>query len=137
MKYIKTFENSFNINQDDAEYYLEVTPEIALSYCNGKPIPSDDPIPLNIQVLEYVFGVPIGGATDEEYDELAQETCDWYDGTIESIKNGVDAVNSFDFAGEGPDFVLGVNYPGVDEIAEFGDLHIFLKDCFGPKTASQ
>jgi len=127
MKYIKRFEY---LNQDDALFYMEVTPEVALSYCSGNPLPSNDPIPLNYQILEYAFGMPIGGATDEEYDEVAQENCDWYDGTLQSIKDGINTVNSFDFASEGPDFVLGINYEGnlEDESAEFGDLYIFFKD---------
>jgi len=124
MKYIKKFEMN---NNTDTDFYLEVTSEVAFSYCNGNPLPSTDPIPLNTQVLEYAFGIPSDGATDRDYEEVAEDACEWFDGTIESIKNSVNAVNEFDYASEGPDFVLGVNYDG--ESAEFGNLHVFLKDC--------
>jgi len=124
MKYIKRFES---LDQNDAEFYLEVTPEIALSFCNGKPLPSDDPIPLNHQILEYAFGMA-DDVTDNDYISAAIDVCDWFDGTPKSIKDGVNAINQyeFDYVSEGPDFVLGVNYDG--ESAEFGDIHVFLKD---------
>lgn len=123
MKYLKYFESS---NYNDAKFFIEVTYETALSYCEGNPIPSSNPIPRNEQILSYAFNIPISVLSVEELDDAITECCHWYDGTNNSIKDGVNAVNDFDYASEGPDFVLGINTDS--ECAYFGDLHVFIKD---------
>ena len=124
MKYIKRFENLIEHN---ADYYIEVSLEDAISYCNGNPVPSKYPLPLNYQVIEYVAGVSLEGTTEFDYKDFAMEKCPWYDGTAKSIKNGVNAVNDFDYASEFDEYVLGIKTKS--EISEFGDLHLFIKDC--------
>lgn len=124
MKYIKKFEE---LNEYSADYYVEVSLEDALSYCEGHPIPSKDPMPLNIDIVQYGIGSDLDDeGTDDDYKEIVMEKCPWYDGTEDSVKDGVNAVDDFEYATEFDQYILGVKTKS--QIAQFSSMHIFIKD---------
>lgn len=90
-------------------------------------IPSSDLMPLDWDVVEYGLGDDASEMSEEEIEQWIKDTCRWYNGTVSSIKGGVNLTNDIETAEGYGDFVLAVDCNC--QIAEFSDSHLFAKDA--------
>lgn len=120
------------IDYDLTEYYRGVSKSQLAEWLNGNNIPSTDVMPLDPEIVEYGMGDDYKNADDEQIDRWVKTVCPWYDGSLRSVKGGLNVTSDFDNAKGYGDYVLGIDPAKNSEIADFSEYHHFFKNA---KTA--
>jgi hypothetical protein len=93
----------------------------------GHALPSTDLMPFDNEIIEYSIGEESFEAmSDRDIEEWVRDTVPWYNGSLQSVKGGVNfTTDEFNAEGYG-DYLLGlkINGPYVD----FSDIHSFAKN---------
>lgn len=96
----------------------------------GHMLPSHDLMPLDQEVVEFGLGEDFEDMSEEDVEAWVQGICPWYDGSLESIKGGVnlatDETNALGYAGD-DGVVFGVQCHC--DVADFSDEHLFAKSA--------
>ena len=126
------FEAINEIDEFDAELYRGVTKEEAEKWEKGIPVPTrnENLMPVDWEIVEYGIGDEARNMSDEEIENWVKSVCYWYDGSLGSIKNGVNLTTDFDNAKGYGKYVLGFNPSTVNtEIADFSEAHKFCRNA--------
>lgn len=111
----------------------------------GHAIPTEplQQLPLDLDVIKYVFSSEInsyeGDNLDEYIDKLVKIIVPWYDGSIESIKNGLNLTTLDNAIGYSDESRIVIGYEVNGEIVSFGDYYFYAKDATNaiPKVVIQ
>ena len=120
------------LSEEDSYYYRGVTKQDAInSVKRGYPSETKDAMPLDWEVVEYSIGYDIEEMSEEDIEIWAQSVVEWYDGSPESVKGGLNMTMDFEHAkgygyNNGDTIVLGLD--PQSEVAEFSDVHAFARD---------
>jgi hypothetical protein len=95
---------------------------------SGKLIPSSDLIPFDNEVLEYAFGDEYSRMSEDQIDSAIKDVIPWYNGSMSSVKNGVNLTTDFENAKGYGDFVIATNGDNAD-IADVSDAHAFARNA--------
>ena len=88
------------------------------------PLPSTDLMPFDNEVIEYGMGP--GDHTEQEVEQWVSETVPWYDGSLASVKGGVNFTSDLDNASGYGKYTLALKTQGP--VADFSDVHKFAKN---------
>jgi hypothetical protein len=99
----------------------------------GKPLPSTDLMPLDFEVVEYGLGDSASEMSEEEIEDYVQSICSWYDGSLGSIRGGLNVTTDFDNARGYGDVVLAIGNVSSD-YCDFSDSHRFIQSAKGCKV---
>lgn len=115
------------LDENSAKYYRGVTKEEAKRWLKGKPLPTTDLnlMPLDGEVIKYGIGDSFHDMDEDEIEAWIKDVCPWYDGSIKSIKGGLNVTTDFINAQGYGDFVLGLDSCGDD--CDFSDAHTFFR----------
>ena len=105
-------------------------PEAKKVFQLGHLPPSSDLMPLDWEVVEYSIGDSISDMSEEDIEQFVMDVCPWYDGSLQSIRGGVNLTSDWENArGYASDdgVVLGVICNG--DVAQFSDAHYFAKSA--------
>ena len=95
----------------------------------GHLLPSSDLMPFDWEVIEYGLGDVIHDMDEDEIEAVVQDIVPWYDGSRQSVQNGVNLTSDWDnargYAGNG--VVFGVICQG--DVAQFSDAHYFAQNA--------
>lgn len=95
----------------------------------GHLLPSTDLMPFDWEVIEYGLGDAAIQMDEEELEAYVQDVVPWYDGSRQSVQNGVNLTSDWDnargYAGNG--VVFGVICRG--DVAQFSDAHYFAESA--------
>lgn len=89
-------------------------------------LPSVDLMPFDNEVIEYSMGEDYSEASEDEIENYIKAVCDWYDGSLNSVKSGVNITTDCQNAEGYGEIVLAIISDG--EYADFSESHRFLKD---------
>jgi len=92
----------------------------------GRIIPSQDLMPLDYEVVEYGIGDDIHEMSEEDIEGWVQSVCPWYDGSLSSIKGGVNVTTDRANAEGYGDVVVAIG--GTSDYCDFSDSHRFVKE---------
>lgn len=87
-------------------------------------LPSTDLMPFDNEIIEYGMGE--GDFTDQEREEWVSDVVPWYDGSLASVKNGVNFTTDLDNASGYGNYLLALKANGP--VADFSDIHKFAKN---------
>ena len=112
--------------------------EAIYSVCGRVPPSSDlEQMPLDWEIVEYTLGEEAHSMSEEEIDDFVKSIVPWYDGTVKSVKGGLnlttDLENAKGYAGE-KGAVLAVNVEG-DAVA-FSDDYLYARKSDDAKVIS-
>jgi hypothetical protein len=88
------------------------------------PLPSTDLMPFDNEIIEYGMGE--GEFTQEEIEQWVRDTVPWYDGSLVSVKGGVNFTKDLSNAEGYGNYVLALKTKGP--VADFSDIHSFAKN---------
>lgn len=93
----------------------------------GHPLPSSDLMPFDNEIIEYSLGDDYSQMSDQEIESWIQSICPWYDGSLNSVKNGLNFTTDESNAEGYGEIILALHCdcPAV----EFSDVHAFAKDA--------
>jgi hypothetical protein len=120
------------LDDSSAEYYRGVTIGEAISAIpNGlQPSAKTEQMPIDPTIVEYAIGDEYFDMQEEEIEDWIKNTVPWYDGSVESVSNGVNVTSDFnsalDYAGE-EGVVLGISPLG--DYVDFDDIHAYIKNA--------
>jgi len=114
----KNHENTYDGYRGVSEH------ELKQALKTSHPLPSSDLMPFDGEVIEYGMGGK--NYTEEEVEEWVKNIVPWYDGSLKSVKNGVNFTTDESNAEGYGEYVLAlkVNCP----VAYFSDVHCFAED---------
>lgn len=114
---------------DDAGMYRAVGPQEAkIILQQGHLIPSKDLMPFDWEVIEYSLGDAAADMDEEELEAYVQDVVPWYNGSLQSVQQGVNLTSDWENA-RGYAGNTGVVFAVVcnGDIAQFSDAHYFAK----------
>jgi len=113
----------------NARYFRGVKKQEAISIMKGKNLtPSTDLIPFDNEVLEYAIGDDYKDMSQEEIDNWIKNVIPWYDGSLASVKGGVNLTTDFENAQGYGDYVLAIE-PYNTEVVDVSDAHAFARSA--------
>jgi hypothetical protein len=100
-------------DDSDPEFLYKYFRGISLNELNEiiatkRVLPSSDLIPFDNEVLEYAIGEDYGDMSQEDIDDWIMGVVWWYDGSLKSVKGGVNLTTDFDNAKGYGDYVIAV-----------------------------
>jgi len=110
--------------------YRGVSLEEAIISCCGKVPPTSDieQMPLDWEIVEYTIGDEARDMSEKQVDNIVKGLVPWYDGSVESVKGGLnlttDLENAKGYASE-KGAVLGIQV--LDQTAEFSDDYLYAR----------
>ena len=116
---------------DDAGMYRAVGPaEAKIILRQGRLLPSTDLMPFDWEVIEYGLGDAASDMDEDEIEAYVQSVVPWYNGSLQSVKNGVNLTSDWEnargYAGNNG-VVFAVNCHG--DVAQFSDSHYFAQNA--------
>ena len=116
---------------DDAGMYRAVGPaEAKIILRQGRLLPSTDLMPFDWEVIEYGLGDAASDMDEDDIEAYVQSVVPWYDGSLPSVKNGVNLTSDWEnargYAGNNG-VVFAVNCHG--DVAQFSDSHYFAQNA--------
>jgi len=123
-------ESKYNLNT--GYVFRSVDKNTAKEYCKGNYIPTSD---LGQMVFDNeVLAMAIG---EDEYDELSQdeideiitEMCPWYDGSLNSVRGGINTTSELERALDYYDaeYILILKLKPNAQVADFGEDYVYVK----------
>lgn len=110
--------------------YRGVGPEeLKLILQTKHPLPSSDLMPFDNEIIEYGMGEEDENGesyTDDQIEQWVRDIVPWYDGSIESVKGGVNFTSDLDNAEGYGNYILALRTNGP--VADFSDIHHFAKN---------
>ena len=128
MKITKISDNEIDRDKSDASYFRGVRREdLKQVRKTGKVPPSRDLMPLDWEVIEYALGDSAGEMSEEDIESWVQDMVWWYDGSLPSIKGGVNITTDFQNAQGYGEYVLALEPVNPSNIADISDAHSFAR----------
>jgi len=135
VNWYKASQENNNDNPEDSKYFRGVSKgEAMLALKGGLLSPSSDLIPFDNEVLEYAIGDEYSQMSQDAIDEWIRSVIPWYDGSLKSVKGGVNLTMDFDNAQGYGDYVLAINADDA-EVADVSDSHAFARSPNGLKIS--
>jgi hypothetical protein len=127
-------------DDSDPEFLYKYFRGISLNELNEiiatkRVLPSSDLIPFDNEVLEYAIGEDYGDMSQEDIDDWIMGVVWWYDGSLKSVKGGVNLTTDFDNAKGYGDYVIAVVIEN-GEVADVSDSHSFAKNANDVKVSA-
>lgn len=113
----------------DIIYFRGVSSSEARKIKAGKKmLPSTDLIPFDNEVLELVYGGEYSETSQDDIDTWLKNLIPWYDGSIKSVKGGLNLTEDFENACGYGQFVVGVNTDQT-EVSKLGEEYAFARSA--------
>lgn len=120
----------YDYNSSKGYVFRGVNEETAVSYAQGKYLPTslNEQMPLDPVAVEMLVGEDYSEMSQEDIDAEIQNVCQWYDGSAESVKGGLNTTSDSDVAIDysNGEYVLVLKLIS-DNYCNFGDNYVYVQ----------
>ena len=123
-------ERKYNLNT--GYVFRSVDKNTAKEYCKGNYIPTSNlgQMVFDNEILAMAIGEDIyDELSQEEIDEMITEICPWYDGSLDSVRGGINTTSNLERALDYDDgeYILILKLKPNAQVADFGEDYVYVK----------